>query len=107
MCSVLDRAVDVRVGYGLSSGRIVGLLLEERQQLEVIVASSSNPYRMVREARGLLMAADGVVNAVIAERLDVSRSTVLGWRRQFVDDGVAGVGRVRPGRGPSRRSRLR
>jgi transposase len=75
------------------------LLLEERQQLEAFVAAPSNPHRMVREARGLLMAADGVANAVIAERLDVSRSTVIGWRKQFVEDGVAGVGRVRAGRG--------
>src|SRR5215210_7124637 len=77
----------------------MALLLEERQQLEAIVAAPSNPHRMVREARGLLMAADGVANAVIAERLAVSRSTVLGWRKQFVEDGVRGVGRVRPGRG--------
>jgi transposase len=75
------------------------LLLEERQQLEDIVASPSKPHRMVREGRGLLMAADGVANSVIAERLGVSRSTVLGWRKQFPEDGVAGVGRVRPGRG--------
>ena len=75
------------------------LLLEERQSLEAIVAAPSNPHRMVREAGGLLMAADGVANSVIAERLDVSRSTVLGWRKQFGEDGVAGVGRVRPGRG--------
>ena len=45
------------------------------------------------------MAADGVANTTIAERLGVSRSTVLGWRSQFAEDGVAGVGRVRPGRG--------
>ncbi len=45
------------------------------------------------------MAADGVANTVIAGRLGVSRSTVLGWRSQFVEDGVEGVGRVRPGRG--------
>ena len=54
---------------------------------------------MVREAKGLLMAGDGIANAVIAERLEVSRSTVLGWRNQFGEDGVAGVGRVRAGRG--------
>ena len=64
------------------------LLLEERQQLEAIVASPSNPHRMVREAKGLLMAADGAANSVIAEQLEVSRSTVLGWRSQFLEDGV-------------------
>src|SRR5215471_15436252 len=75
------------------------LLLEERQLLEAMVACPSNPHRVVREARGLLLAADGVANSVIAERVGVSRSTVLGWRAQFVEDGVEGVGRVRPGRG--------
>ncbi len=75
------------------------LQLEQRQQLEALVASPSNPHRMVREAKGLLMAADGVANTTIAERLEVSRSTVLGWRAQFLEDGVGGVGKVRPGRG--------
>ena len=67
--------------------------------MEAIASSPSLPHRAVREAKGLLMAADGVANTVIAERLDVSRSTVLGWRSQFVEDGVEGVGKVRPGRG--------
>lgn len=75
------------------------LLLEERVALEEIAASPSLPHRAVREAVGLLMAADGVANMAIAERLGVSRSTVLGWRAQFIEDGVDGVGKVRPGRG--------
>jgi transposase len=75
------------------------LLAEDRVALELIMSSPSLPYRMVREAKGLLMAADGVANSTIAQRLGVSRSTVLGWRAQFVGDGVEWVGRVRPGRG--------
>jgi transposase len=75
------------------------LLPEERVALEEIASSPSLPHRAVREAKALLLAADGVANATIAERLGVSRSTVLGWRSQFADDGVAGVGKVRPGRG--------
>jgi len=54
---------------------------------------------MVRQAKGLLMAADGLANTTIAERLGVTRSTVLGWRARFAEDGVKGVGKVRPGRG--------
>lgn len=77
----------------------LALLLEERRALEEIASSPSLPHRAVREAKGLLMAADGVANMRIAERLGVSRSTVLGWRAQFIEDGVDGVGRVRPGRG--------
>jgi hypothetical protein len=76
------------------------LLAEERVKLEKMASSPSLPHRKVREAKGLLLAADGVANAQIAERLGVSRSTVLGWRKQFADDGVKGVGKILPGRGP-------
>ncbi len=75
------------------------LLLDERQALEERAGSAMLTHRVVREAQGLLMAADGVANTRIAERLGVSRSTVLSWRRQFAEDGVEGVGKVRPGRG--------
>jgi len=53
----------------------------------------------VREAKGLLMAGDGVANLRIAETLGVSRSTVLEWRRHFESDGVDWVGEVHEGRG--------
>ena len=76
------------------------LLLEERVALEAMAVNTTLPHRAVREARGLLLAAEGVANTVIGEQLGVSRSTVLGWRRDFVEHGVAWVGKVRPGRGP-------
>ena len=76
------------------------LLAEERGALEGIATSPSLPYRAVREAKGLLMAADGVANTEIAECLEVSRSTVLGWRKGFAEHGIDWVGKVRPGRGP-------
>jgi transposase/transposase-like protein len=76
------------------------LLLEERVWLEGIARNTTISHRAVREAKGLLMAADGAANSVIAERLGVSRSTVLGWRRDFVEHGLEWVGKVRPGRGP-------
>ncbi|MHB1855787.1 MAG: IS630 family transposase [Acidimicrobiales bacterium] len=75
------------------------LLRGERVALAQIATSPSLPHRTVREAQGLLMAADGIANSVIAERLGVSRSTVLEWRAQFIEDGVEGVGKVRKGRG--------
>jgi transposase len=75
------------------------LLLEERLELEGIAASPSLPHRAVREAKGLLLAADGVANSVTAERLGVSRSTVLEWRQDFAEHGLRWVGKVRPGRG--------
>jgi len=76
------------------------LLLEERVALEAMAVDTTLAHRAVREAKGLLLAADGVANAVIGERLGVSRSTVLAWRRGFVEHGIDWVGKVRPGRGP-------
>ena len=64
------------------------LLSEERVVLEEIASCPSLPHRSVREAEGLLLAAEGVANSVIAERLGASRSTVLGWRRDFIEHGV-------------------
>lgn len=64
-----------------------------------MAASVSLPHRAVREAKGLLMASDGIANTAIADRLGVSRSTVIQWRRHFETDGVEWVGRVREGRG--------
>src|ERR1039458_8627394 len=71
---------------------------KERRALEEIAGSVSLAYRAVREAKGLLMAADGVANTTIAIELGVSRSTVLQWREHFELDGVEWVGKVREGR---------
>ncbi len=72
---------------------------EGRAALEAMAASTSLPHRQVRQAKGLLLAADGVANAEIARRCEVSSETVRAWRRKFAVDGVAGVGRVAAGRG--------
>ena len=71
----------------------------ERIALQEIAESVSRPYRAVREAKGLLMAADGVANTKIASALGVSRSTVIEWREHFEQDGVTWVGKVHEGRG--------
>ena len=77
----------------------MSLTRKEKAALREIANSPSLAYRAVREAKGLLMAAEGVANATIAARLGVSRSTVLAWRRHFETDGIDGVGAVREGRG--------
>lgn len=76
---------------------------EQRAGLEGIVASPSLPHRMVRQAEGLLLAADGIGNEEIGRRVGVSANTVRAWRARFAGGGVAGVGVVAPGRGPKSR----
>jgi hypothetical protein len=45
------------------------------------------------------MAADGVANEVITDEVGVTPVTVRAWRKQFVVDGLAGLGKIGEGRG--------
>lgn len=71
----------------------------DRAGLEAIAASPSLSYRAVRQARGLLSAAEGVSNEETGRRVGVSANTVRAWRHSFAVRGVAGVGMVAKGRG--------
>ena len=57
------------------------------------------PHRTVVQAKGLLLAADGVANQEIARRCKVDSDTVRRWRTRFADKGVGGVGVIAKGRG--------
>lgn len=71
----------------------------QREVLETLVRSQTAEVRQVVRARVLLLAAEGVSNVEIAERCEVSRPTVLAWRKQFESDGLTKFGRVAKGRG--------
>ena len=71
----------------------------QRAELERMAASMSLPHRQVVQARGLLWASDGVANEEIARRCGVDSDTVRRWRSRFVEQGIAGVGRIAKGRG--------
>lgn len=73
--------------------------VEQRVALERIEKSDSLPHRMVVQARALLLAADGVANAKIAREVGKKPDTIRAWRKRFCEDGVRGVGVIRPGRG--------
>lgn len=71
----------------------------ERDALQRLACSTSVAHREVRIARALLLAADGVATNEVARRVGVRSDTVRDWRRRFEELGVAGVGKVAPGRG--------
>jgi transposase len=71
----------------------------ERETLERLARARSVPHRQVLQARVLLMAADGVANAVIADEVGVTPVTVRAWRTRFGDEGLAGLEKIREGRG--------
>jgi transposase len=77
----------------------IGLRDGDREQLERWVRSSTIPGGLAQRARIVLLAADGVPNVVISERLGVSKPTVTSWRDRYRDGGIAALDdRPRSGR---------
>src|SRR5260370_8811556 len=75
------------------------LAAEERRELSGFAASRSLPHALVSRARLVLLAAEGVPNKEIAERLNWSKPTVGKWRQRFVEDRLQGLyDELRPGR---------
>ena len=72
---------------------------DQREQLLALSQSTSMPYGLVQRARIILTCAEGLTNAAVAQRLDVSPSAVGKWRRRFLDRGIQGLhDELRPGR---------
>ena len=72
---------------------------EEHLQLKSMAQSRSLPHSWVMRAKLVLLAAEGVPNKRIAEKLDLSPQSVCKWRRRYLENGPAGLhDELRPGR---------
>lgn len=70
-----------------------------RKVLEERARAYTLPHAEVVRAKIVLLAADGVANTVIAERLDVHVDVVSRWRKRFCEKGIDGLAdRKRSGR---------
>jgi DNA-binding NarL/FixJ family response regulator len=76
----------------------IRLTREERQVLETRSRQYTLPYRDVVRAKIVLLAADGLENKEIGERLDMPRPVVSKWRKRFFRERLAGL-EERPRRG--------
>jgi transposase len=71
----------------------------DRERLLTLTRASTAPAGLVQRARIVLLAADGVGNTDIAQRLQVARQTVVTWRKRYVDGGMGALEDAdRPGR---------
>ena len=71
----------------------------DRKVLEERARAYTLPHAEVVRAKIVLLAADGVANTVIAERLDVHVDVVSLWRKRFCEKGIDGLAdRKRSGR---------
>ncbi len=74
---------------------------DDRPRLVAMTRSPSVRAGLAQRARILLLAADGMSNTEIADKVGVSRPTVLVWRERYVAGGLEGIGDLpRPGRTP-------
>jgi transposase len=73
----------------------------DRPRLAAMTRSPTVRAGLAQRARILLLAAEGLSNTEIADKVGVTRPTVLVWRERYADDGIDGlVDRSRPGRQP-------
>jgi hypothetical protein len=73
----------------------------DREVLESWLRAPSMPAGLVRRARIVLLAADGVPVTDIVERVGVSKPTVMAWKKRSVAEGLGGLAdRPKPGRRP-------
>lgn len=77
----------------------VVLSMENRQQLETIAHSRSLPHGLVMRAQIVLLAADGLTNSAIAEKLGLSQQSICLWRKRYRERGIPGLhDELKPGR---------
>jgi transposase-like protein len=78
---------------------VIVLSDEDRDRFEVLARKQTAERRMVVRARIVLLAADGMENVAIAERVGVVVNTVSKWRKRYFEEGMDGLAdRKRSGR---------
>ena len=81
---------------------LIELTDHERAVLESLARSYTLPYWQVIRAQMVLLAAQGLRNDQIAQRLNCRREVVSQWRKRFFEQGMAGLeDRPRRGRPPT------
>ena len=78
----------------------IELDVEQKASLERIARQRSLPARLVERARIVLLAATGLKNKQIAQRMGITMEKAARWRMRFLEVGIAALGKdaPRPGR---------
>ena len=84
----------------MRTAAVVELNAEQRQSLERMARSRSLPARVVERARIVLLAAEGLENKQIAQRMGITPEKAARWRNRFLTGGIAALEKdaPRPGR---------
>jgi transposase len=83
---------------------IINLGKEEKERLLSMARKYTSPYYEVLRAKAILLAAEGLENKQIGEKLQMPRQIICKWRKRFFEQRLVGL-QDRPRRGrPSRLS---
>lgn len=77
---------------------VISLSPKERKIIEEMVRQYTSPYGDVVRGKAILLAAGGLENKNIGERLDLPRQIVSKWRKRFFHERLDGL-EDRPRRG--------
>ena len=82
--------------------RAVEVTAKDRVELGRLVRSRTTPQAVANRVRAVLLAAEGLENKTIAERLTMGVNGVARWRRRFAEGGLDGLLHDRPRAGRPR-----
>lgn len=68
----------------------------QREALQKLAHSRASSHRAVMRARMVLLAADGLENKAIGQRIGTGADTVAEWRQRFLVEGIDCIDRDRP-----------
>jgi transposase len=83
---------------------VIELVKAEREELAARGRKYTSPYRDVIRAKIILLATQGLSNALIASRLDIPRQIVSKWRKRFSRARLPGLEEEPRGGRPARLS---
>jgi len=86
------------------SAKAIDLLENDRRVLQSWVRANTTPQQIAHRGMIILRSSEGMANSRIAKETGVSRTTVIEWRKRFLNEGLSALTQIKPGRG--RRPRL-
>ena len=92
------RSGKIDIPRGRHTSLVIHLTAEERQTLTAWQRSTTIRAGHARRGRIILLLADGVLVAHIADTVRISRRFVYKWATRFLQDGLEGLA-DKPGRG--------
>jgi transposase len=77
----------------MARGKAVAIELTEieRDELDAVLRRHGTPQAMALRARIVLLAAEGLTNTAIADRLGIAKHTAGKWRHRFARDRLDGL----------------